>query len=85
MPNRSEIQAFLIANGLEGWAESAEHMAGVEKVVEALGEVTEGMAAAYYSVIYQQMVRARELNDGTEVHPLPSRVWQAMWAARFRG
>lgn len=78
MPNRSEIQAFLRSIDCEAAASDQAQLCLVEKVVEALGEVTEGMAEAGADAI---------LDHDQDERPsqIAWAVFRAMFSARFRG
>lgn len=71
MPDREQIQAFLRSIGLEGWADSAEHLAGVERILAVLREPNRAAIE----------VGKREL--GTDDHRPLGPLWRLMLDARF--
>lgn len=77
-PTNSQLQSFLIEAGLPGWAESASHIAGVRKVIEALGEP--GNRARMAGADAWNESEAASLDERMEA---ADRVWKAMLAARF--
>jgi hypothetical protein len=76
--NRAKLQTLLRSKevGLESWAESHEHLSGLEKVLAVLGEPTPRMVSEGESAA---TVGIGKPNDDEAI----PRVWRAMWAARF--
>jgi hypothetical protein len=77
---RESIQQFLRSKevDLPGWAESAEHLAGLERIFGVLAEPTPRMVSEGESAA---SVGIGKPNDDEAI----PRVWRAMWAARFGG
>jgi hypothetical protein len=90
MINRTKLQSLCREAGLDGWAESHEHLSGLEKVLAVFGEPTEAMIEAGYTTIYDNdddYGRERpHSEDGYEIHWeawTAPRVWRAMWSSRL--
>jgi hypothetical protein len=76
--NRTKLQELCREAGLNGWAESQEHLCGLEKVLAVLGEPT------------REMCEAGEYDDNgppEDCHYITDRdaegVWIRMWSSRL--
>jgi hypothetical protein len=80
--NRTKLQDLCREADLPGWAESHEHLCGLEKVLAVLGEPTTRMeAAGGFSPLPRELRdKAGRLCPGS----VGARsIWKVMWSARF--
>jgi hypothetical protein len=78
---RESIQKLLRSKevDLPGWAESAEHLAGVERLLGVLAEPTREMADAVYASGFDIYWNYRDDGRPGDAED----VWRAMFKARF--
>ena len=76
MTNRAK--SICLAANLEGWSQDASMLAGVERILEVLGEPTEAMEADGADAYLSQ-------DPDNQPRQIAWAVWRAMWTARFRG
>jgi hypothetical protein len=74
--NRTKLQSLCHEADLPGWAESHEHLSGLEKVLAVLGEPTPRMVSEGESAA---TVGIGKPNDDEAI----PRVWHAMWSSRL--
>jgi hypothetical protein len=77
---RESIQKLLRSKevDLPGWAESAEHLAGVERLLGVLAEPTPESVDAGCGAL-----EGVALDDLESAPIYPAKIWRAMWSARF--